>query len=249
MTDEFTQLLDEGFEKFYYGKWDEAEELYEKARKLRPDNGIPLVMEGRSRLMQGRMMEAREKFLEALKVEPTCVRAYEALASMFGVFGGDHATSLHCLLYALQIEPERQRTWSLLISSLAHFGVSHILKSAVEMASRYATGEDEESYALRCTICRTLGNDEELAREAERFVVIFPANRMAQMYQIMTRRAETKEESGVEDLEEEDPDEGSYWNSVIEEYAESLNVTRDVREEVAHLWQLFLDRKLAVPVV
>ena len=249
MKDEFEHLLDGGFEKFYVGEWDAAEELYEAARRLRPDSGRPLVLEGRSRLMQGRLQEAREKFLDALNVEPTCVEAYEAFASMFGVFGGDHIFASRCLLYALQLKPERQRTWSLLLRNLEQLGVPAVLNCAAEMACQRAAGETEADLGLRCAIHRALGHREELAEEAKRFIALFPNSRTAEMYGIMAQWAEETDVEHFEEALDEDECDESGWTEAIQQVAESFEVSEEVRREIAHLWERFLDGGITAPEV
>lgn len=249
VTDELQRLVDEGFQKFCAGEWDGVEELCEKARRLRPDSGLPLVLEGGSRLMQGRLPEAREKLLEALEVEPACAQAYEALASMLGVFRGDHVCALQCLLYALQLKPDRQRTWCLLLKELAQLEIPRIVHSAAAMAFQRATGETEADFELRCAIHQAVGHHKELADEAERFVDRFPSSRAAEMYGLMIRLAgETEKQPFGETPEEEECDE-SGLGEVIRRYSESFQVGEDVRLEIAHMWDRFLSRGIAAPEV
>lgn len=244
MKDEFERLLDDGFEKFYVGEWDSAEELYEAARRIRPDSGRPLVLEGRSLLMQGRLGEAQEKFYEAIRIEPDCVQAYEAFASIYGVFGGNHFDGLRCLLYALQIHTERQRTWCLVLNTLSLLNLPDIVESVANMAQNYSTGDTEADFDLRCALHHALGNQKELSEEAERFIDRFPSSRSAEMYKIMSEPAREPEEEYAVDLDEIDD---CGWKVVIDEYSKSFKMDDESLREIASLWDSFQRKEVSIP--
>lgn len=242
MQDEFERLLDEGFEEFHEGRYDEADRLCEAARKLWPTSGRPLVLEARSQMMQGLMQEAHDKLLKALEIEPECTQAYETFASMRSVYAGDHLGAVHFLLYALQINPERQRTWNRLLNNILPLELADVTKDIARAAALRATGDEPEDYSLRCMAYRALDDDEKFANEAKRFIEEYPSDRMAQLNAILAGRStNTEEEPEDEQLDD------SGIKRMIEAFAESLNVDDGVRAGIERMWKLFLDRAVPEP--
>lgn len=192
--------------------------------------------------MQGLLHEAREKLLQALELEPECVQAYEAFASMRGVWGGDHLSAVHFLLYALQVNPERQRTWQLLLNGITLLGLGSVTEHIAQAAALRATGNEPEDYSLRCMVHRALNNDEEFAAEAKRFIEKYPSDGGAQMNAVLAGCSpETEDEQN-----EEETDFGELAE-MVEEFADSLEVDDDVRESIERMWKLFLDRAVPEP--
>jgi hypothetical protein len=252
MTDDFQQLMTDAFDKFYYGKWEESDALCEAARKLRPDSGRPSVIQGRSRLMQGRMQEARDKFVEALEVEPHSPQAWEAFSSMFAIHGGDHVTAVHCLLYSLQHTPDRQRTWRFLLMELERLHIPDLLKEVIASASMRSEGDTESAFDLRCAIYKSTGQHEAFANETRRWSEAYPSSKMAQMLVMMADCPDDREEEEDEypdDLPEPESEEEAGAAALIQNYAQSFRVADDTRQEIAALWQQFLDGRLERPEV
>lgn len=247
LNEEFDRLIDEGFEHFYVGEWDRAEELYEEARKLKPESGVPLVLEGRSRVMQGRLDEAIAKFHEALEVEPECVQAYEGFASVVGTFGGDHVCNTELLLYALQLKPERGRTWSLLLKDLEMMKLEKVVSEAADVASQYAVGETESAFDLRCVIYDVTGKSEEFRDEAERFREQYPKSKTAEMHCIMSRPDPVDDTPDYQPNPEHEPDED--FDKFIEHYAETFRIDKETEDAITSLWRDFLDRKIPRPIL
>jgi tetratricopeptide (TPR) repeat protein len=249
--DDFEQLMADAFDRFYYGKWEESDLLCEQARRLRPDSGRPSVIQGRSRMMQGQLAEARDKFAEALEAEPDSVQAWEALSSMFAIHCGDHETAVHCLLYSLQHAPDRQRTWRLLLMELERLHTPDLLREVIASAQMRADGDTESAFDLRCAIYKATGQSEAFAAEARRWVESFPESKMAAMLALMAARPDDEDDidEDLGDLPEPESDDEAACQALIVDYAESFRVGEDTRQEIADLWGQFLDRMLNAPEV
>lgn len=248
-NDEFQQLLDLGFDHFYYGRYEAAEQAYEQARNLQPDDGRPLVLEGRSRLMQCQLDEAQAKFHEALRVDPNCVEAYEGFASLFNIYGGNHAGSIECLLYALQIRPDRHRTWGLLVRELEQLEMTEILNEAADLATRHSDGETESAFLLRCSLHRAMDNREQLLEEAERFIGRYPESKSAQLWSLMTQPESPRCEEEADHGPEIEDDEEEEFTEFLQEYADGLGIGEDDRQAIAALWQSFLAGAIPPPTL
>lgn len=103
--DEAEKLYDAGYKKAMMGKWLEALAYYEKAIKIKPDDGWGYYFIAVTYDALGRYEEAVEAYKQAIRIDPNNSLTYCFLADAYGQ-SGRYEEAIQCYRQAVRIAPD-----------------------------------------------------------------------------------------------------------------------------------------------
>jgi len=253
--EEFGAWMDLAWQYYFCGRWDECDEICEKAKALDPKSARPYIMEGWSRQMQGLHAAALSRFREAVHVDPCSALAYERMGLLKHILN-DYAGAVECILYSLQLNPTRPDTWGKFLHVLD--GAMHrmlfpgsdsadmpdLVKEICEVALAYAGDASHGSVKLRYDVYKHLGDEQAALTEGRRYIELFPETKSAAlMRHVIEGWEKRREESKAGDAEEGRQE----FVATLGHLLPASPMQTEEAREIERLWRLFQDRGLPEP--
>ena len=239
--------MDLAWECYYCGRWEECDEICERAKAIDPKSARPYIMQGLSRNMQGNYADAMACYRQAIETDPASARAYERMGGLKHVLN-DYVGAVECVLYSLQLNAESPRNWTSLLyvlDSATHrmlfprsdsMDMPELMKQICEAALKHARDDSADSVMLRYRIHQRLGNEEASLAEGRRYVKLFPETKVSRMMRnIVKSRRKCEKETETED----DDEERQEFLCAVGYLLPSAPIESEEAREMERLWELF----------